>query len=163
MTFQRYFALHSSTFPFVFCCIATWFLDRLFVEFGHRTTYTEVCIHNDLQYVTYHQWVTVAATVGQTVIASRRRRVLFERERVLLGGTAPASCLCHLYLCQCIMSVLWTTILACALDFSPWLCIPFVLENRATVIASAICTLFLVRLFDRFLYERTLAAHYPGI
>lgn len=162
MSLQRYFAFRSSTFPLVFCCITTWFLDRLFVEFGHRSEYSLVCIHNDLQYVTYHQWVTGIAALCQAILASRRRRACIKREAILLGRT-DERCLWHLYICQCILAILWTSILACALDFSPWLCVPTVLKNRATIITCALSLLVSVQYIERWLYNRTLYTHYTGI
>lgn len=163
MSTQRQFGFHSSTFPLVFCCIATWFFDRLFVEFGHRATSSAVCVHNDLQYVVFHQWLTGLATIGQTLYACHRRRACVRREVLLLGSTTQPMCLCHLYACQAVLASAWTTVLACALDFSPWLCVPAVLNNRASMIVAALCCIVFVYHLERCLYDRTLQAHYPGI
>lgn len=160
---DRHFGFHSSTFPLVFCCIVTWFLDRLFVEFGHRATSSPICIHNDLQYVSFHQGLTALAVLGQTVYASRRRRDGLSREIILIGSTNKAGCLCHLYMCQAILALGWTSILSCALDFSPWLCVPAVLNNRAMLITAAFCAILIVYHLERCLYEQTLRAHVPSI
>ena len=159
----KHFRFKSSTFPLVFCCVITWFLDRLFVEFGHRATSSPICIHNDLQYVSFHQGLTALAVVGQTFYASRRRRTGFIRELVLLGSTVKPRCLCHLYMCQAMLALGWTTILACALDFSPWLCIRIILDNRASIITAAFCVILFVYHIERCLYDRTLQTHVPGI
>ena len=162
MSLQRYFAFRSSTFPLVFCCIAAWFLDRLFVEFGHRSEDSPVCIHNDLQYVTYHQWVTVIAALCQTIIASSRRRACIKREAILLGSKHER-CMCHINICQCILAILRTSILACALYISPWMSVSTVLKNRATIITCALSLIVVVQHTERCLYDRTLYTHYPGI
>tara|TARA_B100001059_G_scaffold141428_1_gene141477 strand:+ start:783 stop:1292 length:510 start_codon:yes stop_codon:yes gene_type:complete len=163
MSMNRHFRFQSSTFPLVFCCLVTWFLDRLFVEFGHRATSSPICIHNDLQYVLFHRWLTALAVVGQTVYACRRRRDGLTRELVLIGSSAKAGCLCHLYMCQATLALGWTTILACALDFSPWLCVSAVLDNRASLITIAFCVILFVYHLERCLYDRTLQARVPGI
>lgn len=163
MTSHRYLAFRSSTFPLVFCCIATWFFDRLFVELGHRRGNTSVCTHNDLQYTKQHQWLTLVAAIGQTIYCCKRLRKNVHRELVLLGSNAGPGCLLHLYICQSLFAFLWTTILACALDFSPWLCMSIFLDNRASFITIASCLLIKIYYIERCLYERTLRVHVPGI
>ena len=129
MFFRKYLAFYNSTFPWVWCIIGAWWLDRLFVELGHRYKNSEVCTHNDLQYVHIHQYLTTAAIIAQSISQINSRKEQFNREVILTGSTK--TCLIHIYLLQIVFIVGWTSILSVLLDVSPWLCKHPILENRA--------------------------------
>ena len=151
---RRHLAFFSATAPWVWCCCAAWWVDRLLVELGHRTTDSPICIHSDLQYVRYHQAVTIIATKLQTVWFCRETRQQFRRERILLGqGHGSLPCMVHIYLCHAITCVCWTGVLACVFDVSPWLCMQAVLSRRASLMA-----LFGIGAVTSVVLERTLYA-----
>lgn len=148
MFFRKYLTLYDSTFPWVWCIILSWWVDRLFVELGHRYVQTTICTHNDLQYVHIHQYLTIIAILIQSFRAINKRRQQFKREVILTGSRL--SCLIHIYVYQLILTIAWTMILSVSLDVSPWLCSTTILEYRAcfTVIACLviIMTLFLEKI-----------------
>ena len=129
MYYKKNLSIYDSTFPFVWVCIITWWVDRLFVELGHRSTDSLVCIHSNLQYIHYHQYTTTMLLVLQVVKAVIKRRREFVRESALVNSKASASCV--LAILQMILVVAWTAIVSVLLDVSPWLCVDYFLEHRA--------------------------------
>lgn len=156
MFFRKYLAFIETTFPWVFCCCLTWWLDRLFVEFGHRATDSPTCHHSDIQYMRLHQYVTVVAVCAQISHSVYNRKSQFKRELSLVGVVAYQPCLLHLYVVQSILCVAWTTLLACLVDVSPWLCIGTVLENRASLSGIAFGVVLLGLVTERMLWQKTL-------
>lgn len=135
MFFRKYLAFYDSTFPWVWCIICSWWLDRLFVELGHRYKDSEVCTHNDLQYVHIHQYLTAAAIIVQSISQINSRKKQFNREVILIGSSR--TCLVHIYLLQVVFIVGWTSILSVLLDVSPWLCKHTILEYRACIATAS--------------------------
>lgn len=133
MFIRKYFACIESIFPWVFICTLTWWLDRLFVELGHRATDSAICKHNDLQYVHWHQGCTFAAVLAQTIHGIRKKRTQFYREMALLGVHLYEPCLIHIYTLQTLLCMSWCFILLCIVDVSPWLCDETILQYRATL------------------------------
>ena len=156
MFFRKYFACVESLFPCVFCCAATWWLDRLFVELGHRASDTPICNHNDLQYVHWHQGFTALAVFAQSLYVVRRRRTQIHRECILLGVSGGPACLWHLYFVQAALCAAWSAILLCLMDVSPWLCVAAVLDNRATITLLSGLAVVACLVLERFLWDWTL-------
>jgi len=132
MLVRKYLAFIPSTWPCICICLATWFLDRLFVEFGHRSEYQTLCTHSDLQYVQMHQLLTAIATILQIIWSVRERRMQFKREAALMGLEDPI-CAFHIYILQTFICISWTTVVVTLFDVSPWLCIDSVAQNRASL------------------------------
>jgi hypothetical protein len=126
---------YAATFPWIWCCCLGWWVDRLLVEMGHRSTFSNICMHNDLQYVHQHQFITSFAILVQFIWIGSERKKQFLRENTLLGVTSPKTCIGHLYILLAGICVCVTGLLACIFDVSPWLCIPYVLEWRASLVA----------------------------
>jgi len=156
MFLRKYLAFVETTFPWIFCCFLSWWVDRLFVEFGHRATDTPICTHSDLQYVFWHQIVTTVAVVAQVVYSVTTRRKQFKRELSIVGVFAYEPCLFHIYLVQTGLCVAWSVVIACLIDVSPWLCIEHVLKNRATIAAMALVSIFGGLVLERRLWTWTL-------
>lgn len=154
MLVRKYCAFVSSTFPWVWGCCLAWWVDRLLVEMGHRTTSAPLCNHSQLQYVSMHCYATVVAVVGQSVYSFVGRRKQFHRETILLGIRQP--CIVHLCLFQVGICTMWSIVVACLVDVSPWLCYDFVLEHRATIALLAIQMVFVMVVVEQKLYEWTL-------
>ena len=157
MIVRKYCALFSSTCPWLLLCIICWWLDRLFMELGHRRTDSTFCYHNNLQYVNMHCIVTILAVIGQSIHSSYQRREHFRRETVLLG-TKPA-CIFHLYLLQFVICCMWTVIFACIVDVSPWLCFDTIVLKRASITAFAMGMLCFSVYLEQFLYNRALVSN----
>ena len=51
---------------------------------------------------------------------------------------------------------MWSIVVACLVDVSPWLCYDFVLEHRATIALLAIQMVFVMVVVEQKLYEWTL-------
>ena len=156
MFFRKYLAFVEAVFPWMFCCIFGWWIDRLFVEFGHRSTDSPICLHSDLQYVRWHQFVTTTACSIQIIYSVRIRKTQFKRELDILSVVNHHPCLVHLYMVQAILCVAWASVIGCLIDVSPWLCIPFVNEYRATISATAIIVVVGSLLLERKLWTLTL-------
>jgi hypothetical protein len=156
MFFRKYLAFVETTFPWVFCCCITWWLDRLFVEFGHRASDSPTCHHSDIQYMRLHQYVTVAAVCAQTGHSIYKRKQQFKRELTLVGVITYKPCLWHLYIVQSILCIAWTTILVCLVDVSPWLCIETILGNRASISTAAFGIVLLGLVLERTIWQKTL-------
>jgi len=154
MLVRKYCAFVSSTFPWVWGCCLTWWVDRLLVEMGHRSTSAPLCNHSQLQYVSMHCYATAMAVVGQSVYSFVGRRKQFHRESILLGIRQP--CIVHLGLCQIGICILWSIVVACLIDVSPWLCYGFILEHRATIALVAIKMVLVMVVVEQKLYEWTL-------
>lgn len=156
MFFRKYFAFVETTFPWVFCCFLTWFLDRLFVELGHRNTDSPTCTHNDLQYVQWHQYVTIVAVLAQIIHVIRIRKLQFYRELSLMGVGLNKPCIHHIYFIQVILCVSWATIITCLIDVSPWLCLPTILNNRASITSIASICIYTCIIIERKIWGWTL-------
>lgn len=156
MFFRKYLAFVETIFPWVFCCVISWWVDRLFVEFGHRTTDSPTCTHSDLQYVHWHQFVTATAVFAQTVYSVSNRRKQFKRELTLVGVISYKPCLIHLYALQSLLCVSWSIVIACLIDVSPWLCLESVLEYRASISASALLSVLFCLIMERKCWSWTL-------
>lgn len=154
MAVRKYCAFVSSTFPWVWGCCLTWWIDRLLVEMGHRSTSAPLCNHSNLQYVSLHCWTTVVAVAGQSVYSIVGRQQQFRRETILLGVRQP--CIVHLSLFQVGICALWFVVIACLVDVSPWLCYEFVLEHRGTIAVIALQLVLLLLILEQKLYEWTL-------
>lgn len=145
MFYRKYLAFYDSTCPWVWVVLFSWWVDRLFMEMGHRNENVEFCAHNDLQYVYIHRYITAVAVLTQTTTAAIRRKLQFEREATLTG--AGKTCLLHIYWTQFCLTVGWTSVLAVLFDVSPWLCLPNVLTKRASIalvaLVNIIAALFL--------------------
>ena len=156
MFFRKYLAFVEAVFPWMFCCIFGWFLDRLFVEFGHRATDSPICIHSDLQYVHWHQAVTAIACSIQIIYSIRIRSQQFKRELTLVGVVNYEPCLLRLYVIQTILCISWASIIGCLIDVSPWLCISFVNEYRAMISVSALIMIAAALVVERKIWSHTL-------
>lgn len=156
MFFRKYFAFVEATFPWFFCCVLTWWLDRLLVEFGHRNTDSPTCTHNNLQYVRWHQFVTLCAVKAQMAYVILIRKKQFMRELTLVGVVAYEPCLFHIYALQGVLCVSWATLIACLIDISPWLCITNIVEHRATIATIAIGTVIATLIVEHKLWAYTL-------
>ena len=126
---------YVATFPWVWCCCFGWWVDRFLVEMGHRSTFSNICTHNDLQYVHQHQFIIGFAVLIQIIWICGERKNQFKRETTLLGIESPKTCIVHLYILLAGICVCATGLLTCIFDVSPWLCIPYILEWRASLIA----------------------------
>jgi hypothetical protein len=156
MFYRKYFAFVETTCPWLACCFFTWWSDRLFVEFGHRTTDSAVCTHNDLQYVHWHQAITTVAVSAQIIHSSTMRKKQFQRELALVGVSSHKPCLWHLYFVQCILCVAWASFIVCLIDVSPWLCIPAVLEYRASISLAAVGCVIAGLALEKHIWTSTL-------
>lgn len=155
MLFRKYLALYSSTYPWIWCCIVTWILDRFFVEFGHRNYDAPMCTHNDLQYVAIHQYITLIAVLAQIIHSTKERTIQFERECKLMGITNKP-CKWHIYTTQTIICVAWATIIVCIVDVSPWLCIQTFVRYRASITILALTILCITLSTESWLWDKTI-------
>ena len=151
--FYKY--LYLSTTPFLWVLIMSWWLDRFFVELGHRSSATEFCSHNKLQYVQIHQWMSMLLCIAQTVYFCHARMRSIRRELRILKAEIRLCTLIPFYIICCCMT---TVILGCILDVSPWLCVSTIVEMRAIYTATA-CVLWVAsfiteRSFYHYLIER---------
>lgn len=156
MFFRKYLAFVETTFPWVFCCCLTWWLDRLFVEFGHRLSDSPTCHHSDIQYMRLHQYVTIAAVLAQIIHTVLKRKVQFHRELTLIGVHSYKPCIYHLYIVQSILCIAWASVLVCLVDVSPWLCMTLVLNYRASIAVAAFCVVLMALLVERILWQKAL-------
>lgn len=147
---------YAATYPWVWCCCLTWLIDRLLVEFGHRSTFSNICTHNDLQYVHQHQFITAMAVLVQIIWICGKRKKIFKRENILLGNDSHTGCILHLYILLACICISVTGILACIFDVSPWLCIPYVLNYRASLIALFGGSAIILIHVEQVLYTRAL-------
>lgn len=142
MYYKKNLSIYDSTFPFVWVCVVTWWVDRLLVELGHRSTDTLVCIHNNLQYIHYHQYTTSALVCMQIVKAIAKRRREFVRESKLSSSVTSHCAVFTVGILQTMLVLAWCSIVLSLLDVSPWLCVGYVLENRAFLsFGSLVCIL----------------------
>jgi len=155
MLFRKYLAFVPSTFPCIWICLISWFLDRLLVEFGHRTSPSKLCTHNDLQYVNIHQWLTGIATFFQIIWSIQARTHQFKREASLMGIQSYI-CHFHIYILQTIICVCWSLVVVCQSDVSPWLCIDWILDNRASLTLMAISIIIGCVPVEAYLWDRKL-------
>ncbi len=145
MYYKKNFSIYDSTFPFVWVCVITWWVDRLFVELGHRSTDNLICIHNNLQYIHYHQYTTSILVAMQITKAIAKRRREFIRESKLALSVVSGCAICIIAVLQSILVLAWCSIVLALLDVSPWLCVGYVLENRALFsLVSVLCILIVL-------------------
>jgi len=156
MIIRKYWAFFPSTSPFLFLCILCWWLDRLFMEFGHRRSDTNFCYHNNLQYVNMHCILTVLAVFGQSIYSIYKRKRNYEREIILLQ--TKKSCIFHLHILQFIICAAWSVIFACIVDVSPWLCFDLIVNKRAIYTLMSIITLFCSIYLEEYLYNKALVS-----
>lgn len=156
MYFRKYLAFVETTCPWIFCCFLAWWSDRLFVEFGHRTTDSPTCTHSDLQYVHWHQAMTGCAVFAQIIHSARQRHAQFRRELSLVASVTDEPCLLHLLVVQIVLCVSWAGIIACLVDVSPWLCVPSILQYRASISLGCLGLVFSSLVMERKLWGRTL-------
>jgi hypothetical protein len=156
MFFRKYLAFFESVHPWTFCCLCTWWVDRLFVEFGHRQTSSPICIDTELQYVRLHQYITVVAFFFQSCSIILKRRLQFKRELALVD-ISDMPCICHIYVLNMIMCISWTIILCCIVDVSPWLCVEQVTKFRASMSLVSILSVGASVALERVLWEKTLS------
>jgi len=154
MFFRKYLAFYGATFPWVWCVIISWWMDRLFVELGHRNTHSTICTHNDLQYVHIHEYLTLTAIAFQTVRAIHKRKKQFGREAILTGSSP--TCLFHIYILQLFLVTAWTCILSVLLDVSPWLCKQNILQYRACIATGAFTIVFVALIGDKIGWDWSL-------
>jgi len=142
MYYKKNLSIYDSTFPCVWVSVLTWWLDRLLVELGHRSSDSAVCAHNDLQYVRLHQSVGATLAAFQMIKAVARRRREYVREAQLVQSTVHRCTSAWIVVTQSLLVTAWAVIFSVLLDVSPWLCLPWVLQNRAVVAAvSFVCIL----------------------
>lgn len=155
MLFRKYLAFIPSTTPCIWICIITWFLDRLLVEFGHRSSHETFCTHSDLQYVTMHQWLTGLATSCQIIWSIQSRKLQFKREASLMGIQTHI-CAFHIYIIQPIICTCWSIVVVCIFDVSPWLCIDWILDNRASLTLLSISIILGCLPLEAYLWDKKL-------
>jgi hypothetical protein len=160
MLLRKYLALYSSTYPWIWCCLATWLLDRFFVEFGHRTSDAPMCTHSDLQYVQIHQYITMVAVASQIIYSVKERITQFKRECALMD-IRQTTCKWHIHITQTIICLSWSTIIVCIVDVSPWLCIPIVVQYRASIAILAIIILCISLPLEAWLWDKTINQYLP--
>lgn len=153
MYYRKNLSIYDSTFPFVWVSILTWWLDRLFVELGHRSSDMSVCLHNDLQYVRFHQYTCVTLVILQvfkSVLVRRREHV---REAQLVNSTTHPGAVVCIFVCQCILVFAWCTIFSVLLDVSPWLCVHALLQNRAVIVLLSLVAILMTLPVEAILWD----------
>ena len=155
MLIRRNFAFVASTYPWVWGSFTTWWVDRLFVELGHRATAAPLCNHSNIQYQAFHCYVTIAAICCQTLYSINIRDTQFRREKILLGITT-STCIIHIYLLQACICTMWAIIIACLADVSPWLCNDVILGKRASIALTAAIAIVILVMTEHTLYTRSL-------
>lgn len=153
MYYKKNLSIYDSTFPFVWVCVITWWLDRLFVELGHRSTDSSVCIHNNLQYIHYHQYTTFLLLGMQVTKAITKRRREFLRESKLTNSVATCHATFIIGIIQTILVLSWASIIFMLIDVSPWLCMGYILENRAVFSLSALACILLLLPLETFFWD----------
>lgn len=159
MLIRSHLAFVSSTRPWLWGSFFSWWTDRLFVEFGHRTTSAPLCNHSNIQYVALHCYITIGAIICQSIYSIQTRATQFKREKILLGidNTSPCRTLSLLiYILQSGICIAWASIIACLTDVSPWLCNDFILEHRASIAASAFIGIVVLIYLEQYLYSYNL-------
>lgn len=156
MFYRKYLVFVDSTQPWFACCILAWWLDRLFVELGHRSVDSLMCHHNNLQYVRIHQWITAIGILVQSFRSSKKREMQLRREAALMEITIRRLEICPVFFLQYLLCVGWAGVIVCLVDVSPWLCIPIVLEYRVVISLISFSCVMLVYLADAWWYNRVL-------
>lgn len=162
MFYRKYLAFFDAIHPWMTCCCITWWLDRLFVEFGHRTSESEICFHSDLQYVRLHLAFTFVAVVLQTISTTKQRLKQIRREWTLLGVEKGRCYIIYISIAQFFLCICWTGVLISIVDFSPWLCIASLAHRRATVALCSSVSVFVVFSLDAILYDWLLKRQLPS-
>lgn len=153
MYYKKNLSIYDSTFPFVWVCILTWWLDRLFVELGHRSSDSAVCLHNDLQYVRFHQYTCATLVLLQVLKAVIVRRREHVREAQLVNSTTHAGAVVFITVCQSVLVLAWCTIFSVLLDVSPWLCVPTLLEYRAMIVLLSFVAILMALPIEAILWD----------
>ncbi len=146
--------LVPSLFIALWGCCRAWWCVLLLLEMAPRNPSTSLCNHSQRQYVSMHCYAAVVAVGGQSVYSFVGRRKQFHRETILLGVRQP--CIVHLCLFQVGICAMWSVVLACLIDVSPWLCYDFVLGHRATIALVATKLILILVVAEQKLYEWTL-------
>lgn len=163
MYYKKNLSVYDSTFPFVWICVITWWVDRLLVELGHRSTDSLVCIHNNLQYIHYHQYTTSALVFIQMVKAIAKRRREFIRESKLANSFTSIYAIVTIGMLQTVLVLAWCSIVLTLLDVSPWLCVDDVLENRALYSFVSLFCIVIVLPVETILWDWFLQRGLPMI
>lgn len=163
MYYKKNLSIFDSTFPFVWICVITWWVDRLFVELGHRSTDTLICIHSNLQYIHYHQYTTSVLVVMQIMKTIAKRRREFVRESLLTNSVTSIYAIFTISILQSILVLAWCSIVLTLLDVSPWLCVDYVLENRALYSFSSLLCIMIALPVETVLWDWFLQRGLPMI
>jgi len=155
MLFRKYLAFRESTFPWFWVCVLTWLSDRLFVEIGHREKTHTICTHSEIQYVQIHQYMTTGATILQIVYSIRKKINQFKREANIMGIEKIPSFIPIVFF-STIICTSWCIVLTCLIDLSPWLCIDYILNRRATIAFTTMCILICAIPFESKVWDRQL-------
>ena len=155
MFYKKKLSFYDSTFPYVWVCFFTWWVDRLLVELGHRRTDSEFCVHNNLQYIHWHQYVTTLLIVFQIIKTLLKRRNEYRREAAL--SNSKFGCIIPVYMVQIILVLSWSSILLVLVDVSPWLCLGFFRRNRAIIAATALLCILCVLPAESLFWDWSLA------
>jgi len=153
MYYRKNLSIYESTFPFVWVCLVTWWLDRLFVELGHRAVDASLCLHNDLQYVQFHQYVCLTLVLFQMVKAVIARRREHVREAKLVNSSVFKCAIVSIFVAQTVLVVSWCIILSVLLDVSPWLCVPTLLTKRAVIALGALLCILATLPMEAMLWD----------
>ena len=155
MLFRKYLAFIESTFPWIWVCLLTWWIDRLFVELGHRSSDTVICTHSDIQYVKLHQYLTIVACVAQIMHSINRRKTQFKREARIMG-IEDMPCQWFIYFGSIIVCSGWTCVIVCLIDVSPWLCIDTIVQNRASITLLSLLAIAVAVPIEAKIWDKTL-------
>ena len=119
-----------------------------------------MCTHNDLQYVSLHQYITMIAITAQIIYSTKERLQQFDRECKLMGiRTIP--CKCHIYIIQTIICLSWSVVIVCIVDVSPWLCIATIVHYRASITILALTVLCMTLPLEAWLWDKTIEKAMP--
>lgn len=155
MLYRKYLSFYRCTFPCIWVVVSAWFIDRLLMELGHRSSTADVCTHSNLQYVIVHKWLTSIACAIQSYYSIRERTTQFERERALMGIEVRI-CHYHIQLLQAMLCVSWLVLVAALVDVSPWLCIEHVAQYRASYAFIAFISMFIIIPLESYLWDKSL-------
>lgn len=156
MYYKKNLSLYDSTFPFVWVCLFTWWVDRLLVELGHRSSLTDICLHNDLQYVNLHQYIFASLVLIQIVVSTAKRYREYDRESQLVQST-PYNCnIVWIFCVQCVLVSAWSVIFSVLLDVSPWLCVKPVVEYRALIACFSLACIVVTLPIETLAWDKSL-------
>lgn len=156
MFYKKNLSVYDSTFPFVWVCMLTWWIDRLLVELGHRSSDSDVCIHSDLQYVHLHQYICYLLVAVQVAKAFIQRRREYAREAQLVDSNIHPCSSVIILICQTILVCAWSSIFFVLLDVSPWLCVSQILDRRAMIAMGCLMCILMILPLEAVLWDRFL-------